>query len=153
MTKQRLLSIAVALLIVLNGITLYLLFQGPHHHGPPPEDRPKLLVIERLGFDAGQVKKYEDLIADHRAAIGALDQEIRKARTALFTDLRAPNYAKRDSLANVIAALQASVERMHHEHFTAVRALCRPDQIPKFDTLMGELSGFFGQHRREGPQP
>lgn len=154
MTKQRLLAIAVVLLLVLNGITVAMLLKGHHRpDGPPPEDRPKRMVIERLGLDEGQVERYEALIAQHRAAIGEKDGAIRAARTALFMDLREGNAAYRDSLITVITDLQASVERIHYDHFADVRALCRPDQRPKFDALIGELAGFFGAHRPRGPRP
>lgn len=153
MTRQGLLTVAVALLLVLNAITLWFLMRRPEHRGIPPEDRPKMMVIERLGFDAEQVRKYEDLIAAHRKAIGEKDTRIREARMALFNDLQAPSEPARDSIANVIGALQVEVERIHHDHFAAVRTLCRPDQIPKFDTLIGELSGFFGQRPPPGHRP
>lgn len=154
MTKQRLLTIAVIVLLLLNGITVALLLKG--HHRPDgllPEDRPKLMVIERLGFDEGQVEHYEALITAHRTAIGEKDAAIRTARTALFMDLQEGNNAHRDSLVAVVTDLQASVERIHYDHFADVRALCRPDQRPKFDALIGELAGFFGAHRPRGPRP
>lgn len=147
MTKQGLLSIAVAVLLVMNVVTVWLLLRHPHRPpGPPPGGGPKMMVIERLGFDQEQAAKYEDLIVEHRRAIDENDRRMREARTALFNDLRAPNTAVRDSLANVIGGLQAEVERIHHDHFAQVRGLCHPDQVPKFDALIGELAGFFGQH-------
>jgi hypothetical protein len=154
MTKQRLLAIAVTLLLVLNGITVAMLLKGHHPpDGPPPGDRPKVMVIERLGLDEGQVERYEALIAQHRVAIGEKDAAIRAARTALFTDLREVDASHRDSLVTVITDLQAAVERLHYDHFAEVRALCRPDQRPRFDALIGELSGFFGAQRPRGPRP
>lgn len=155
MTKQTLLSIAVGLLLAMNGVAVWLLLQrhdGPP--GPPPEERPKRMVIERLGFDKDQVAKYEELITAHRRAIGENDRRMRAAREALFADLRSPVTNVRDSLANVIGGLQTEVERIHHGHFAQVRALCRPDQIPNFDALIGELAGFFGQRPPpHGPRP
>lgn len=155
MTKQGLLSIAVVLLLAMNAATVWLLLRHPGHPpGPPPAQRPKMMVIERLGFDDDQVVKYEALIAQHRRAIGENDRRMREARVALFNDLRAPNDAVRDSIANVIGALQAAVERIHHDHFAQVRSLCRPEQLPEFDALIGELSDLFGQHPPpSGPRP
>ena len=154
MTKQTLLTIAVVLLLAMNGVTVWSLLRHPHRPpGPPPEERPKMLVIDRLGFSADQVAKYEQLISAHRQAIETNDMRLREAREALFNDLRHPDDAVRDSLANVIGGLQAAVERVNHDHFAQVRALCRPDQLPKFDALIGELSGFFGQRPPPGPRP
>ncbi len=154
MTKQRFLAIAVIVLLLLNSITVALLLRVHHRpDGPPPEDRPRLMVIERLGLDEGQVERYEALIAQHRAAIEEKDATIRTARTALFMDLREGTNAHRDSLIAVVTQQQASVERIHYDHFADVRALCRPDQQPKFDALIGELASFFGAHRPRGPRP
>lgn len=154
MTKQSLLSVAVLLLLALNGVTVWLLLQHPHRPpGPPPGGGPKMMVIERLGFDEDQVARYEELITEHRKNIGEHDRRMHEVRMALFNDLRAPNIAVRDSLANVIGELQAEVERIHHDHFAQVRALCHPDQVPKFDALIGELSDFFGQGPPPGPRP
>ena len=137
MTRQVLLAVAVVVLLVLNGITLAMLFGGHHPPvGPPAKGGPKLIVIERLGFDPDQVARYEGLIVEHRATIDEKDAAIRAARIALFTDLREPSPLDRDSLITVITGLQASVERIHYDHFADVRALCRPEQLPKFDELV-----------------
>ncbi|HRH38945.1 MAG TPA: hypothetical protein PK760_11395 [Flavobacteriales bacterium] len=154
MSKVRILSIAVVLLLVLNGITLAMLLRrhGPHD-GVPPHERPKMMVIERIGFDADQVRAYEALILEHRKAIDAKDEELGNARRELFNDLQATDTARRDSLVQVIAHLQSEVELIHHAHFAEVRALCRPDQLPRFDAMIGELADFFGKPRPEGPRP
>ena len=153
MSKVRILSIAVVLLLVVNGITLFMLLRhrGPHD-GVPPRDRPKMMVIERIGFDDEQVRAYEVLIDRHRAAIIAQDEALGNARRDLFNDLAATDPARRDSIVQQIARLQAQVEMINHAHFAEVRALCKPDQLPRFDAMIGELASFFGKRRPEGPK-
>ncbi|MBL0043946.1 MAG: hypothetical protein IPP33_05895 [Flavobacteriales bacterium] len=97
MTKERLLSFAVLLLLVLNGITVFMLLRGSDRHGPPPEDRPKQMVIDRLGFDVEQVKRYEALIDLHRVAIGEKDRALRSVRVELFHALGSSSTTERDS--------------------------------------------------------
>jgi len=154
MSKVRILSIALVLLLVLNGITLFMLVdhQGPND-GVPPRDRPKMMVMERTGFDTDQVRAYEALIDRHRAAILSQDEALGYARRDLFNDLRAADPVRRDSIVQRIAALQAQVEMINHAHFAEVRALCKPDQLPRFDAMIGELASFFGKRRPEGPRP
>ena len=153
MTKERLLSFAVLVLLVLNGIAVFMLLRGSDRHGPPPEDRPKQMVIDRLGFDLEQVKRYEALIDLHRVAIGEKDRVLRSVRAELFQALGSSSTTERDSLAHVIGEIQTTVERIHYDHFAALRALCKPEQLENFDALAEELSGFFGKHppHRKGP--
>ena len=152
MTKQRLLSIALVLLVVLNAITVCMLLRRPPHRGDHHPDRgPKWLVIERLGFDAEQISKYEDLIDLHRGAIDPLDEKMRSARSALFSGLRSPSSAQADSIADAIGSMQAEAERITFHHFAVVRALCRPEQRPRFDSLIVELSSYFGPHPPPDP--
>ncbi len=155
MNKQRLLALAVIVLLLLNGAVIMLLLRerGPQRHGVRPEDRPKMLVVERIGLDDDQVARYEVLIDAHRRAIAEKDKALGEARRALFEDLKATDAARRDSLVQVIATLQAEVERIHHAHFLEVRALCTPEQLPRFDALMGELSSFFGRSKPPGSRP
>ena len=154
MTKQRLLGAALALLVVLNIATLFLLARRPAHpDGPPPEDRPMHLVIERLQLTDDQVAAYRELIAAHRASIGHIEQEMRSVRGRLFQGIGAADVAQRDSLTARIATLQAEIERTHVDHFAAVRALCRQEQLARFDALMAELSEHFGRRPPRGPRP
>ncbi len=153
MSKVRILYIALVLLLVLNGITLFMMLG---QHGPPdgvpPRDRPKMMVIERIGFGADQVRAYEALIDNHRAAIREQDEALGNARRDLFNDLSSTDITRRDSIVHRIAALQAQVEMINHAHFAEVRALCNPDQLSRFDAMIGELASFFGKRRPEGPR-
>ena len=152
MSKVRLLTIAVALLVLVNIAALTALYLGrPGNHGPRRGEGPKAVVIERLHFDAGQVQAYEALIRQHRATIDRLDGALLEDRSALYQGLRSPDRARQDSLLAACAATERMIESTHLAHFEAIRALCRPDQLPYFDELVNDLAGLF-RPRGQGPR-
>lgn len=147
MTRTRILSIAVMVLVVLNMATLGVLF---FRKAPHPEHRkhegPKAIIIERLKFDDGQVASYEELIRDHRSRIDELDKRMMELRGRLY-DVNDGQSA--DSIIYLIGKTQGEIERVHTDHFGRMRSLCRPDQLPLFDALTKDLAGYF----RPGPPP
>jgi protein CpxP len=147
MTRTRLLSFAVVVLVLLNMTTLgVLFFRKPPHPEHGKHEGPKAIIIERLKFDAGQVALYEALIRDHRGKIDELDKRMMELRGRLY-DVNDPQSA--DSIIYLIGETQGDIERVHTDHFSRIRALCRPDQLPLFDGMTKDLAGYF----RSGPPP
>src|SRR5262245_1922867 len=115
MKRQRLLSIAVVALLVLNIATLGLVFfrePGPPEHGR--HEGPKAIIIERLKFDAQQVSAYEELIHAHRRMIRELDDRMMALRGRLYQN---HDSLQADSLIRAIGAVQEEVEHVHAAHF------------------------------------
>ncbi|MBL0128992.1 MAG: periplasmic heavy metal sensor [Flavobacteriales bacterium] len=153
MTKVKLLGVAVVVLVLLNVGTLAMLLKGRHgHSGPPNREGPKAIIIERLHFDAEQVKAYDELIAHHQVAIRASDADMETARGALYQELKSPTSSAKDSLLNVLGNGQRTIEATHFAHFEALRSLCRPDQRADFDLLVDDLAGYFS-HSTLGERP
>lgn len=48
-----------------------------------------------------------------------------------------------DSLIQNINACQAKIERIHYEHFIAIKNICRDDQLPAFEELTIDLAKLF----------
>lgn len=144
MTRQRLLSIAVVVLVLLNAATLaVLLLRGPGDPRHPEHEGPKAIIIQRLRFDADQVKAYEELIRDHRRQMGDLDERMMDLRRQLY----ALGDGEKDSLIHLIATAQGEAERVNTEHFADIRSLCRSEQLTLFDQLTKDLADYF----RHGP--
>ena len=147
MSRTRLLSIAVVVLVLLNMATLgVLFFRKPPHPEHRKHEGPKAIIIERLKFDDGQVAPYEELIRDHRSRIDELDKRMMELRGRLY-DVSDGQSA--DPIIDRIGETQGEIERVHTDHFGRIRALCRADQLPLFDALKKDLTGYF----RPGPPP
>ncbi|MCC6938456.1 MAG: periplasmic heavy metal sensor [Flavobacteriales bacterium] len=154
MTKVKLLGIAVVVLVLLNIGTLAMLFTRPNgRQGPPREEGPKAIIIERLHFDAEQVKAYEELIAKHQAAIRTSDEKMQATRGELYQELKGLDDPAKDSLLDALGKVQRAIEATHFAHFEEIRALCQPDQLASFNALVDDLAGYFSHPTIKGPPP
>ena len=157
MTKQRLLTIAVIGLLLVNmGMLAFWMTKKPEHplQGRPPmqQQGPKQMIMERLHLDADQVATYENLIANHQQSIQALDDSIRMVKNGLYALLTADAAPAKDSLINRLGFFQKQIEETHYDHFAQLKKICRPDQLNDFNNLTTELSRFMGSPKKGGPQ-
>ena len=158
MSKIKLLSIAVALLLVMNlGIVSFFVFGQPGHlrHGRPGSGRegPKRVIIERLHFDDKQVGRYQDLIDKHRHRVTELEGQIRDVKNGLYLTLADEQHAGKDSLENRLGLLHREMESVHYNHFADIRRLCKPEQLQYFNKLTEELAFFFSPGKNLPPPP
>jgi len=154
MSKNRLLTIAVICLLVINFATLtFLLFS---QHRPPfrsgaDREGPASLIIERLHFDTQQITAYHLLINVHRSSIRKLDGEIRATKNALYGTLAQDDPGNADSLKNKLSRLQSAIENVHYDHFAAIKKLCKPNQLGYFNDLTNDLAGYFSPSKVHPP--
>lgn len=160
MEKTKLLTFGIIALFVLNLGTLGFLFlSGPkgHHppeHGPEGRSKPREIIIEKLHFDAAQIKEYDKLIQWHRDNVSKLEEKIRDSKNELYLQLNENpvNEKTKDSLITVLADSQKQIESVHFKHFQDIKKLCKKDQIDDFTELTQELSRLFSKpppHRND----
>ncbi|MBP9151960.1 MAG: hypothetical protein KBF73_06725 [Flavobacteriales bacterium] len=157
MTKTRILTILVVVMVLLNAATLAF-FLKSNHRGPRPHGRkeagPKNMVIEKLKFNDAQIAQYEGLIAEHQLSINKNDSLMFEARHALFVQLSKQDQREIEVQLNTIGRLQKEVENVHFQHFTELKALCTEEQLPAFEELIEELAAFFnGSKSAHQPPP
>ena len=128
---------AIAALIVLNfGVLAFVWFARPPK--PPQGGRNGQNVVEvmmrELQFDDAQRKTYENLLSEHRKLRDQLDFDMQEQQERLFKGV-----ATGDSSAIVqVKELKGALEMAIFNHFSNLRAICRPDQQVKFDALLIE---------------
>lgn len=143
MNKSTFYTIIITGLLISNILLLIFALKPSGPRGFDP-DRPRNIIIGRLKLDEEQVRRYDELIQAHRAEIAAKDREIMRCKSELYTYLtQDKGPAPLDSLSGKIGQLQQEVEKIHYAHFLEIRALCRPDQLPAFDALSGDIAGIF----------
>ncbi len=147
--QKKYLQWTVVLLVILNLLTLTVLWLGrPKHPGPgrsslPPGEevhRIKQLLKDQLGFNDTQVEKYLQLRQVHREQLERLDAEIRELKRKMFDQVlkeQTPQTIS-DSLLSQVLAKQAALEKLTFQHFLALKDLCGPGQKEKLRLLMRE---------------
>jgi protein CpxP len=149
MNKNRLFIVLIVLLLTANVVLLVFVFRDKPQHFPWHKG-PKEIIVRRLKLDNKQTEQFEVLMHEHRQALHAQDDSIMHLRRELYLALKTSDAVMSDSLLNELGKQQISIEKIHFLHFKSVRALCRPEQLPAFDSFVRELSSIF---KRPGPPP
>ena len=142
MRKDKLLTIAVIGLLLLNAGTLFTLWtQNRMVTGYPPP-RPDAFIIEKLQLDAGQQAEFENMKHEHHEQVMEIDHRLRRLHHDFFALLQTgtPDRAAADSLSGEIARIQQQKDLVTFEHFRKLRAICNPEQQHLFDTFIDEIS-------------
>ncbi|MEP7324180.1 MAG: hypothetical protein ABI761_19780 [Saprospiraceae bacterium] len=157
MNKIKILGLAVIALMVLNILLLGIIYfgrPGPHPSGNPGErGQPKNIIIKKLKLDEQQQKQYQTLIDQHQSGISSIESEFKKTKNQLFSALNPSLNIPSDSLIQQLGSFQMQLEKLHFNHFTALRNLCREDQVPAFNALSHELAQYFDPLKKGMPPP
>lgn len=147
MNRKKIISFFCLILLISNAVLLYFFFQKPPHEGP------RKIIIEKLGFDDKQAQAYKKTILKHRSKIDQKDKEILSLKKTLYSKLNfAENKAEQDSLISLLGEKQEEIEQIHFAHFLEIKAICKENQLPKFEALSHELAQLFDKkphHRKK----
>lgn len=147
MNKRTFFILLIIALVASNAFLIYNQMQ----HGFSP-DKPRDIIIKRLGFDDKQIEQYQVLINAHRSQMRVQDSTMKVLRNKLYHQLLAPNDGRvMDSLYAQIGAEQVKLEQINLHHFADIKALCRVDQQDSFNQLVNDLAGIFSL--RKPPPP
>jgi periplasmic protein CpxP/Spy len=144
--RQRWLLVLVAILLITNIATLsiYWIKKPGRDGGPGRDGREKRMgqfLVDQMKFDANQEATYWKLRDSIIVIQKPVMDSIRSAKKRFFDLLNQPDAS--DSLlmdrSNEIADLQKKLDIVTFRHFQKVRAICRPDQLQKFDTVIKEI--------------
>ncbi len=160
MERTKLLTITVVGLLVLNLLTVGLLAvrlgganQVDHRPGPPDQQGPEQVIIDRLRFDSTQQNQYRHLIEQHRQQTHALGKESAQLYRDYYGLLAESvvDSVRASALRREIADNQLAVARVNFDHFAQIKALCHPDQQADFMSLVSDLGNLFGRVGRPAP--
>lgn len=146
--RQKWLLLLVAILLVTNIITLSIYWSMKPAERPKNTqgdgDRQKRMgqfMVNELKLDKEQETVYWQLRDTMISRQKPLMDSIRNTKKRFFDLLKEPS--PQDSLlqakADEIAVLQKQLDLITFQHFQHVRALCKPEQVLKFDTVIKEI--------------
>ncbi len=151
MSKVRLLTILSIGLLICNIVLITFLILGRPHH-PGQFEGPKKMIVEKLAFDEDQINAYDKLINSHQKTIADFDTDIRTLKKELYALLvDDESDLKRNEIIQKIAEIQKEIELNHFKHFQDIKALCKEDQIEKFNNLSKDLSKTFAPPHHKKP--
>jgi hypothetical protein len=161
--SRRLVVIIVILLITNLAILAFFLWPRFKHSKQPDENRQGYGMAETLkkevGLDSQQVKELETLRGAHRKKMQPLFKELQDAKSQFYALLKKPETP--DSViiqaADLIGQKQEQVDIQVFQHFKNSRSVLRPDQQPKYDSLiqviLKKMSGPPGRGKTSESRP
>ncbi|SRR5258705_7578041 len=137
--------IAVLLLTNIAVLSYFLWIKPTRTDGGDGRDKRRPGIADKLrdsiGFNNEQVAQYEKLKDEQWASLRPMFDDMRKAKDNLFKLISDPNATDSliDKTSDVIAQKQKALDLQTFNHFKKVRALCTPEQQPKYDSLIQRM--------------
>ena len=153
------LTISIVVLLLVNAVSLYLLFniRKSDNRGPHAGDGkgPAEYIVKQLKLDQQQQEQFEELRNQHQGIVHREEHEDHRLHDLYFSLLKTDNPDKRqtDSLAALIGEQRKKLAVATFDHFTQLRAICRDDQKKLFDETIDEVVRMMGSHPPGGPPP
>ena len=152
--KRPLIFIIIFLLLTNIAVLGYFLWSKPTDkpHGRGDDKRVGIApeLQKEVGFNDQQIAQYKQLKEEQWKKFKPMLDEVRKAKDSLYGLLSNEN--ANDSIVNKIAELigekQKAVDLQAFSHFKQLRALCTPEQLPKYDSLIQRMMRKMGRPPR-----
>jgi len=158
--QNRNLVITVVVLVILNLITIFLLWMGKPNHeindriSGDDKIRISEMLKKELGFDDKQINKFLELRVNHRKKSDKINKELMLIKKQMFDEaMYKDNGVISDSLLNLSLKKQAELERITFNHFQDLKKICNKDQQKKLMKLMHNILGPPHPQRMDGPPP
>jgi protein CpxP len=135
MMRSKLLPISLFLLIILNGILIFMLLKKPHESKRHSQERN--FLIQELQFTDHQKDKFLSFDTAHRENMMRLDQEIRKQKDRIFNSFSNENL-NLDSLTAKTGLLEGKKDAELFRFFSKVRNICTEEQQINFDKIINK---------------
>ncbi|QXP68104.1 Spy/CpxP family protein refolding chaperone [Polaribacter sp. AHE13PA] len=133
--KSKLLPILLILLLLLNGVLIFMMVKKPHENQRINPTRN--FLTEQLSFTETQKASFKTLDVAHRQVMRGLEDQLKDQKDILFDSFNKKDF-KIDSLTTKIGLLQAKKDAEVFSFFKQVREICTADQVQKFDKIIKE---------------
>jgi len=152
--KQKVQAWLIAILIVFNGVAVYLLLSGGPVP-PPPEHKnmePAEMLENRLGLTNEQGATLEKLRREHFETTAEIDREINDLKKYLLDEAFSENPDRKKAVetAEELGHLSSQMEMFIFDHFSKIRKNLSSEQADEFKRL---LTSSMAPGRRPGDNP
>lgn len=143
--RNKVLSLLV-LVLLLTNILLVVFFVWMKPAPKPPfkhDGRGDVMQIleKEVGFSPQQMDEYKKLKDQHWDKMKPYFGEMRAARNNFYNLLNQTSVPDSviNRLADSVAAKQKQMDLQTFRHFSQVKAICTPEQQPRFDSLVQQV--------------
>tara|TARA_B100000795_G_C22772702_1_gene428596 strand:+ start:867 stop:1358 length:492 start_codon:yes stop_codon:yes gene_type:complete len=136
MTKNTILYVLLAFLIIANGFFLYDYLGKPDRNGP--RNNPEQFIVKELNFNADQMQKFKGLGKNHRERMTQLQQEQKQLKDKLFSKISEKNInpLEIESITSLIGENNKNKDLEVFNHFRAIQGICNDPQKQKFKKIV-----------------
>ena len=141
--KSKMLVILVVVLLLTNLGMVYFLLKNSSEEKKSREQKQVEYMTKELKLDEKQLPEYIALRKKRDQVLIPLYDSLRDAKMQMVTYLRQPASAVPDSLVlaveNEISYRQQQIDMEYFRHFRRIQAICRPDQLSLFDSVLVKM--------------
>jgi uncharacterized glyoxalase superfamily metalloenzyme YdcJ len=144
-SKNNILKAAVIILLLANiGMLVFFInSKGDRHvrNNGGRDAMAKEFLQKEIGFTPQQLQLYDTLSKQHREKIKAFFDEFRSSKENSLKELGNKSFSDSAIALSIekSANMQKEMEKNMLYHFKSIRALCTPQQMPKFDSLFYKM--------------
>lgn len=154
--KWAVLAFVLLILMNLGMLTAFWYFNKTDNKREPlVEGNPIQFLVASLQLDSVQQEQVILLRDEHRSQVRDVREKNREAKDAFFALLQQQGITNEqvEKAATTAAQYDRELSLITFRHFQKIRALCRPDQQQKFDSLINEVLHTLAQGPAGGPPP
>ena len=147
-SKTQVLIFIIAILLIVNiAMVVSFAMKEPDkrdRNNDRPGRKPNPIAFtlkEKVGFSEQQMNQIEVLKKQHREKMHVLFEDMRKAKIAFYANV-SKHEIDEDSIqahALNIGKKQQAIEQQAFANFREIRALCTPEQLVRYDSLMPKV--------------
>ncbi|WP_126246082.1 Spy/CpxP family protein refolding chaperone [Chitinophaga rhizosphaerae] len=155
--KHKVLSVLVVLLLLTNLFLVFFIVMkkpAPPGRGSHPSRGEVMQLLEKeVGFSKDQLESYRQLKEQHWDRMKPSFTGMRNAKDGFYKLLSLSSVPDSvvNAMADTIAARQKQIDLQTFRHFQQVRALCTPEQQPRFDSVVQLVLKKMNGPWRKGP--
>ncbi|MGN6510556.1 MAG: hypothetical protein ACTHLD_13930 [Chitinophaga sp.] len=156
--RNKVLSVLVIILLLTNFLLLFFFVwkktPEPSREGSSRRGQVMQLLEKEVGFSKSQLDQYKQLKEQHWDRLKTSFGDLRTARDQFYVMLKEDSIP--DSVltaaADSIGSKQVVVDMLTFRHFRDVRALCTPEQLPRFDSVVQYVMKRMNNFRKSPPK-
>jgi protein CpxP len=158
MKSSRFLIVIIIVLVLVNIITLAIMWKGQNHgeeHMPPRGPKGAFdFLTKELNLDEKQMSEFKMMDEKLHKTARTIQEKNHKMHYRFFNLLKISpvDTAASARLIDSMTMCQSQMEILTFNHFRKVRAICTPEQQKKFDEVINKALEIMAPHPPRGPR-